>query len=275
MSRKNIYQIISENKLDPTKAFEDIKYYLFFKKYRDNNYYDITVGLFIDKYVFSNMPIRESFINLLDLIKGAGIINIEEKYERDYDDIFTLSEIILCAIDNSPERLFGKAGIVQAGFYSDIIYVINSIIKRAGHKIVETPQGRIIITEDAVRDQAISVSQDDEMSLALLEYTHYANSGNIEMKASILTKLGRIIEPRLENPSQKSTADIISYLLNSFHLRHNNQSGKWTKEYLKGMEDSEREKWLDMLYNSIVYLIIEDEQKAVNAQVSRFRKTNK
>ncbi len=136
------------------------------------------------------------------------------------------------------------------------------------------PYGRIIVTEDAVRDQAIWLSQDEEMSLALLEYTHYANSGNIEAKASILTKLGKIIEPRLENAPQKSTADIVGYLLNSFHLRHNNQSGKWSKEYIKDMDDTEREEWLDKLYNSIVHLIIEDEQKSINKEVVEFRKNN-
>ena len=274
MSRKNIYQIISEQKVDPTDAFERIKFYLFSKKYRYNSLYEITIYQFIERFIFSRMPIRESFTGLIDLIEGVGIINVKEKYVRDFDDVFAISEIILCAINSSPKDYFGKGGKVQADLYYDILYAIKSIVKNTGHKIVKMSYGEIIVTEDAVRDQAIWLSQDEEMSLALLEYTHYANSGNIETKASILTKLGKIIEPRLENAPSTSTADVVKYLLNSFHLRHNNQSGKWSKEYIKNMDDTEREEWLDKLYNSIVHLIIEDEQKAINSEVVEFRKNN-
>ncbi len=274
MARKNIYQIVSEQKVDPTDAFERIKFYLFSKKYHNNHFFEITVYQFIEQFIFPRMPIRDSYTGLIDLIEGAGIIKVREKYVRDFDDVFTFSEIILCAVDSSPREYFGKNGKVQAGFYYDILYAIKSIVEKSGHKIVGMPYGRIIVTEDAVRDQAIWLSQDDEMSLALLEYTHYANAGNIEAKASILTKLGKIIEPRLENATQKSTADIVGYLLNSFHLRHNNQSGKWSKEYIKDMDDVKREEWLDKLYNSIVHLIIEDEQKAINSEVIEFRKNN-
>lgn len=274
MARKNIYQIVSEQKVDPTDAFERIKFYLFSKKYQNNHFFEVTVYQFIEQFIFPRMPIRDSYTGLIDLIEGAGIIKVREKYVRDFDDVFTLSEIILCAVDSSPREYFGKNGKVQAGFYYDILYVIKSIVEKSGHKIIEMPCGRIIVTEDTVRDQAIWLSQDEEMSLALLEYTHYANSGNIEVKASILTKLGKIIEPRLENAPSNSTADVIRYLLNSFHLRHNNQSGKWSKEYIKDMDDTEREEWLDKLYNSIVHLIIEDEQKSINKEVVEFRKNN-
>lgn len=274
MSRKNIYQIVAEQKIDPTDAFESLEYYLFNKEYPSINYHRITPYAFIENYVFSRMPIRQTFTGFMDLVGGSGISHFRDRYVRDFDEVFTLSEIILCAIDHSPRKCFGKGNIVPIDFYYDINYVINSIVSKSGHKIVEMPYGRIIVTEDAVRDQAIWLSQDEEMSLALLEYTHYANSGNIEAKASILTKLGKAIEPRLENVSNNSTADIVKYLLNSFHLRHNNQSGKWSKEYVKAMDDAEREKWLDKLYNSIVHLIIEDEQKSINNEVIEFRKNN-
>lgn len=274
MSRKNIYQIIAEQKIDPTDAFESLKYYLFNKEYPSVNYRRITPYVFIENYAFSHMPIRQTFTGFMDLVNGSGINHFRDRYVRDFDEVFILSEIILCAIDHSPRKCFGIGNIVPNDFYYDIYYVINSIVSNCGHKIVEMPYGRIIVTEDAVRDQAIWLSQDEEMSLALLEYTHYANSGNIEAKASILTKLGKIIEPRLENAPSTSTADIVKYLLNSFHLRHNNQSGKWSKEYIKDMNDTEREEWLDKLYNSIVHLIIEDEQKAINSEVVEFRKNN-
>ena len=220
------------------------------------------------------MPIRQAYTDFADLVNGLGVENFQERYVRGFDEVFTLIEIILCAIDHSPKNYFGRGNIVPNGFYYDINYVINSIVNNSGHKIAKMPYGRIIVTEDAVRDQAIWLSQDEEMSLALLEYTHYANSGNIEVKASILTKLGKIIEPRLENAPDNSTADVIKYLLNSFHLRHNNQSGKWSKEYIKDMDDTEREEWLDKLYNSIVHLIIEEEQKSINKEVVEFRKNN-
>lgn len=274
MSRKNIYQIVTEQKIDPTDAFESLKHYLFYKDYPSASYHTITPYNFIERYVFSRMPIRQAYTDFADLINGLGVENLQERYARDFDEVFTLIEIILCAIDHSPKNFFGRGNIVPNGFYYDINYVINSIVNNSGHKIAEMPYGRIIVTEDAVRDQAIWLSQDEEMSLALLEYTHYANSGNIEVKASILTKLGKIIEPRLENAPSNSTTDVIKYLLNSFHLRHNNQSGKWSKDYIKDMDDTEREEWLDKLYNSIVHLIIEDEQKSINKEVVEFRKNN-
>ena len=110
MSRKNIYQIISEQKVDPTDAFERIKFYLFSKKYRHNSFYEITIYQFIERFIFSRMPIRESFTGLIDLIEGVGIINVKEKYVRDFDDVFAISEIILCAINSSPKDYFGKGG---------------------------------------------------------------------------------------------------------------------------------------------------------------------
>ena len=87
MSRKNIYQIIAEQKIDPTNAFERLKYYLFTKQYYGTDFRMRTVSKFIDEYAFPHMPIRKAYISLVDLIGGAGIIRVREKYEREIEKI--------------------------------------------------------------------------------------------------------------------------------------------------------------------------------------------
>lgn len=75
MSRKNIYQIVTEQKIDPTDAFESLKHYLFYKDYPSVNYRTITPYNFIERYVFSRMPIRQAYTDFADLVNGLGVEN--------------------------------------------------------------------------------------------------------------------------------------------------------------------------------------------------------
>lgn len=61
--------------------------------------------------------------------------------------------------------------------------------------------------------------------------------------------------------------DQIFEMFNTLHIRHNNK-----KQYIK---ESQREQWYDNTYNTILTVIIIDEQAKINKEFKRLKEENR
>lgn len=281
MSRQNIYEIVSQRGLPPMKAFSRIRYrydHIFYEDPYDMR--DITLYDFTQKYVFQQLPIKGTCIDLADLLQDIGIcLNASS---CSLDDVFLLIEFILCVIDSTPKELKNIPQPDNTMIYDEITEVINATLDILSMKIIKSKRGRIIVPKSFKAAQAASVVSDEDIAWDLLQYNHFANKGNIKNKQAILKRIGDYIEPTLQERSKNKekiwnkTAEIASDLLNNFNIRHNNKSGNKKQWYVTNMDDIELEKWYDKTYSVIIQLIIERENEDILKKIKQLRvETNK
>lgn len=110
-----------------------------------------------------------------------------------------------------------------------------------------------------------------------MEYNHYGLKGNLSKKRSILVSLGAYIEPILRNKSllnagYKELESNVGFLLNKFHIRHNNKEGKTAQEYIVNITDEQLENWYDKTYDMIIQVIITNENISAEKEIEQLKK---
>lgn len=283
MSRKNIYDILRDNKVDSVKAFARIRhrYYRVAHAFRitknETEYH--TIAELVDTILLPYLPIAGTCIDTSDLLRDLGIdLN---NINPTPDDLFALIEFIWCIIDSTPETIIDctSSETGKSNLYSDITKVIEATLEDFGCQELETEDGRIVVSRDCSTEQAAILVSDNSVSLDLLQYNHHLNDGDLNAKREILQNISSYIEPILqersshENENWRSTADMVSNLLNNFHIRHNNKAGAHKKDYIVNMDDVELEKWYDRTFNAIVMLLIEREGGDTAQELKRIQKS--
>ena len=81
----------------------------------------------------------------------------------------------------------------------------------------------------------------------------------LKSKREILQRLAPQVEALRKQFGQttyKSLMEDTHYLLNSFHIRHNNKDGQHKIDAICNMKDEELEQWYDVTYNNILSVFI-------------------
>ena len=63
--------------------------------------------------------------------------------------------------------------------------------------------------------------------------------------------------------------------LNNLHIRHNNEEGKFAKDWLEKMSGEELESWYDKAYRSMLLLIEEHKHLETHRQINALKKQAK
>lgn len=283
MSRKNLYEIIKEKQMTPTQAFMRIRYQFdhVCHDVHPNGYAhcrSMNVKDFICEHIFQYMPIAEARINLNDLLLDLGIALSGQK--ESFDDVFVFIELIWCAVDSTPDDLlrWTREYSGSPDIYSAIEHTIKITLDKLGYKEARIKEGRIVVAKNYKADQAAMLTNEEQATWDLMQYNHYSNNGNLSSKQSILKRLGDYLEPDLQTRKDCDdaylcqTANMVSELLNNYHIRHNNKDGNKKKGFVISMSDEELETWYDRTYNAIVAYIIEKEASDTARRMKAHRK---
>ena len=150
------------------------------------------------------------------------------------------------------------------------------ILETFGYRWFELDSNRWIIVENnKTAIEAAELVEDENVAIQIMEYNHFALAGDLESKNKILNALGKYLEPVLR--SKKSTASEelsgdVSFLLNNFHIRHNNEAGKNRNEYVARLTDKELESWYDKTYTAIIGLIVVNEWSDIHNEIKEIKK---
>ena len=211
-----------------------------------------------DKY-FRDLPadFRSPFLSVEEMMRA---LELRDK-SASLDDLFLLSEMLIALLPE--EQIMKKEDLRQQAI--TIFENIFSFLEKLNYELKEIDGGRkIIVEKNTATTQAVGIVTDNSTAIALIEYNHYALKGDLEEKRRILTALGSYIEPILksrvlQNAGYKQLESDVGFMLNNFHVRHNNKEGAKAQDYIVGLNDKQLEAWYDKIYNAILSVIIINE----------------
>lgn len=228
---------------------------------------------YINKNYFRDLPadFRSPYLSVEEMMQA---LDLRDKSAL-LDDLFLLSELLIALL---PEKHIKK----KEDLYQQAITIyenIFSFLEKLNYELKEIDGGRkIIVEKNSATTQAVEIVTDNSAAIALIEYNHYALKGDLEEKRRILTALGSYIEPILrsrvlQNAGYKQLESDVGFMLNNFHVRHNNKEGAKAQDYIVGLNNKQLEEWYDHIYNAILSVIIINEHIPVQNNIVTLKST--
>lgn len=183
-------------------------------------------------------------------------------------------------IQNSEDYTFSisKDTITNIKYLKKQIY---DVVDRINHKIIQTNDNHnfIIIPQEKKSIQAAEIvaCTDKDIAIKILEYKHFSTT--VDDKERILISIAKYMEDKKVEITDSLTEDDLYMqknnkillvdqmfeMFNNLHIRHKNNN-----QYI---EESQREKWYDNTYNTVLTVIIIDEQAKINKEFKELKKS--
>lgn len=232
---------------------------------------------------FSNMGPFISFDSLL-----------EHVFEQDYNEeelLIIICEMLLSLINEYMHTIAVHNSDVYIFSYSDeteedlkhLERHIYEVVDRIHHKIIYTGDDYsfIIIPKEKKSIQAAEIVGDtyEDIAIKILEYKHFSTT--VDDKEKILFSIAKYMEDKktelanslneddlyIKGNKKIKIIDQMFEMFNSLHIRHQSDN-----QYI---EKSEREKWYDYTYNTVLTVIIISEQAKINKEFKKLKDSNR
>lgn len=258
MARKTLYQRLDDLGVNVIAEYDALIRLL---KVERNiySYTYYTLIQYINNNYFRDLPadFRSPFLSVEDMMRSLSLPD----HSNSIDDLFLLSELLMALL---PEKQIEKKEDLhqQANTIFENIF---SFLEKLNYELIQIDGDRkIIVEKNPATTQAVEIVTDNSTAIALIEYNHYALKGDLEEKRRILTALGSYIEPILrsrvlQNAGYKQLESDVGFMLNNFHVRHNNKHGAKVQDYIVSLNNKQLEEWYDKIYNAILSIIIINE----------------
>ncbi|MBZ2386602.1 hypothetical protein K8P03_04730 [Anaerococcus murdochii] len=157
---------------------------------------------------------------------------------------------------------------------------IKEMVDRIHHQIVQKDDDYdfIIVPQDKKSIQAAEIvaCTDKDIAIKILEYKHFSTT--VDDKERILISIAKYMEDKkveitdslkeddlyMQKNNKIVLVDQMFEMFNTLHIRHKNNN-----QYI---EESQREKWYDNTYNTVLTVIIIDEQAKINKEFKELKK---
>lgn len=258
MARRNFYDLLSNMKFSCTDEYSALMHLFKEEQCVWNGYTYMSVIEYINKYYFRSLPFRGSYLKASDMmydlkLYDTAFVNLEL--------LFLLCEFLIAILPNH-EINNNKDLEKQAKVIFDNIF---SVLERTNHKLFKIEQDKYIVVEkNKAATQAAEIVEEKSIAIELIEYNHYALKGDLDKKKRILNDIANYLEPVLKSREFNGTryaglASDVGFLINNFHIRHNNKVGAKAQDYIVSLTDKQLEDWYDKIYNALLLLIIAKE----------------
>ena len=277
MSRKSFYEIIDSIGLNPSEEYKRILNMFSYEKsivvYGSRS---MTLQEYINIEHFRKCGFRGTYTDITEMIsvivRGRGPNNM------DWDTLYQYFEFLLAVFFDKNVNEDDK--ISQNDQVKTIIENIITTVKRSNHvlhNIGDKYNPRYVIVEnDKTMAQAAEITSESPVSIDIIEYKSNSIKGNLGEKRKLLNEIGNFIEPilrskKLQNAGYKQLESDAGFLLNNFHVRHNNKEGPKAQDYIVSIDDSKLEEWYDKIYNTLLSVIIIGEEIDVLAELNSLK----
>jgi hypothetical protein len=240
------------------------------------DYKEYSLKEYIDKLCFRILPISGTSLGIDDLKNRLGINATDS-----IDGLLSYCEFVFNIVYQSSDPI-RKAGEKDAFFQVVTISKnINLVLEKLNHEIIEQDNKRLIVVEkNKAAAQAASLIDDPKKALKVIEYNHIALKGDLLGKQSILKQLGDVVEPILKSHVLRDNGyakleDDAGFLLNNCQIRHENKEGNNQKEFIADIDDNDLEELYDMAYQTLLMVIIANEQIGISEMVDSLKKQYK
>lgn len=275
MSDTHFCDLLSNLVINPLEEMQRLNYlfsvesdYYEYRKYFSSGASEIsrkhlTLESYIDKYYFRNLSIRKTFINISSFRQKFNIH--DSQFTNSIEQLFLFSEFLITLLIECIEYIDTNEKYNKSYFpeqATTIIDNIRTIVDCCNYEVKETGNHNFIIVEkNPMVSHAIESIDDPSIILDSIEYNHYSTKHDLAKKRKILTALGNYVEPLLKDKTKfkdsypQLTTDI-GFLLNNFHIRHDNKNGKNARTFVIEANDAELEQWYDDTYTMIMSLLL-------------------
>lgn len=267
--RKTFYDLLDEVEFDVYKEYEKLLFLFTKEKSTNMQGYLYPLSDYIEEHYFRGFKYRGSFTSLYEMMRALRIDNASSELEQ----LFVFCEFLIAIM---PKDKWGHYTQKQ----SQVIRGnIDNILEKTNHQLIQAPGARdkcIIVEKNKGAMLAAEIVGDKEISFELLEYNHYALKGNLTAKRKILSAIGVYMEPmlrdnELSNAGYKELESNVGFLLNKFHIRHNNKEGKTAQDYIVSIDDTVLEEWYDRAYDVMIQAIITRENIKVEKDIIQLK----
>ena len=274
MSRKTFYELLEATGISPAVEFSRI-YRLFSQdevifEYLGRN---STLQDYINKKHFKDFSFRGTYTEMSQIINA--ILGNHQPNNIDFDTLFTYFEFLLAVFSDKHVSRDPKLSDSQEA--RAIIENITRVVKRTNHELHNLGDDAnpkyTIIESNRLLSQAAELVSNQTVAFEMIEYNHYSMKGNLEGKRKTLNAIANYVEPILKSHAlQKSGYGQLEsdagFLLNCFHIRHNNKQGAKAQDYIVAIDDKQLESWYDKAYNALLSVIIIQEEISVSAELN-------
>lgn len=271
--RKTFYDLLSDFEFNVLNEYEKLLYLFERENSIPMNGYLKPLSEYINKYLFREFKHRGSFTSLYAMMDALNLHCASDNL----DDLLIFCEFLLAVMPTNVDRNYKYRQC------NTIKMNIDNILEKTNHHIIRHEvyeDSYIIVEKNKAASLAAQVVQDKGISFELLEYNHYALKGDLLNKRKILASIGTYIEPYLKEKilstaGYKTLESNVGFLLNKFHIRHNNKEGKTAQDYILSLNDEELELWYDRTYDVLIQTILTNENISVEKDIEQLKKDYK
>lgn len=243
---------------------------------------------FICRYSYTNYDSLKDFLSYRFLgsrLQGTALnindffsSNAKEWSEASLDSLLSYCEVVYGFIAEFYDHI--KVTDEAKSIAGQIFHNITIILEKTGHELRKTKDDFWeVVKKDALASAVIEDLLDADAAMAILDYNHFGMKGNVAKKRELLVTIGRYVEPLTDDVEMKGAhsglVDDVRFCLNNLHIRHNNEEGKFAKNWLETMPAEELESWYDKAYRSMLLLIEEHKQLETHRQINALKKQGK
>lgn len=265
--RMNFYDLLDNMKFNVGNEYSKIYKLLFNEESVYSNGRIKTLADYINDEYFRQLPFRRTFTSIYDLMTTLSI----NKYSESMDKLFTFCEFVLAILPNKFLIYNGGAKKQADTIKANIKYILEA----TNNKLVLRPNSDseyIIVEDDKAVTLAAELIDDVDVAFDILQYKHRSLKGNLPEKRKLLTSVAAYLEPILRNKSlssagYKTIESDMGFILNNFHIRHNNKEGSTAKDYIVNITDDELENWYDKAYNMAVLVVLINNHVTVENEI--------
>ncbi len=229
---------------------------------------------YLNEKVFRDLPLSNNYTNLhlyiSDLFKSA-----KDSSER----FIFYCEFVLSLFEQSANRMkHTYAGSNMEKTINETVKIIDVDLKKLNlvrKMIADDELGHVwlIVPNNATLEKALTKVDESNIQDYLIEYCSSHNDGNVGRKEELLILIQKYIEGITKNRAYKESNerlfDNVDMLFNNLDLRHNKDVND--PRYYEETK-SNREHWLDMLYDLSLMVINSKEEYEHNKEIKDLKR---
>lgn len=258
--RRNIYDILNDEKIDLRVEYERLYVLFYVWKHEINQWETLSLNECVEQHfnLFSK-TFRRRCISLDDFNMYYGYVFTEEPEEIDIEYIVRFAEYttnlciqVMCCRDFAIQRLAAK-----------YLEHCKDCMEFLGFERVNKENIYLFVEKNPVVSAVAEITNKD-LAYSVMEYNHHRLKGDLATKKSILKMMYEDIEPcqRVLNDVNKSLKSDLFQLMNKF-VRHNNNDNK----FIQSLNDKQLESICDDIYQMWLLAKMEIDQVERNKRM--------
>lgn len=287
MARKNIFQRIEEN-YNVSDEIVKINHLLYNKEYflkkTISNFHlnpiseNITFDNVLENYLFDRWKHRGTCISLDEFFKRANA-TFSSASQITEEIAINFVEVLLNLIKLYRDNItFLIANSVDNYTDFDDVFcpLVETLKKRLGLSERVIDDAIIVYPENAPLEQVLNVTNDEDAQWELIRYCREKMDLSEKRKSlAYFATAFYIEEDKNDDQATKLVINKATNILNNLHIRHNNQTGKYEKDYLKNLPENDVVALYDLLFNQILTIILLREQRKYDGVYKNFKDKQK